>query len=252
MSKAETIRRLLVGDLRRIFRHRYGVTLPDDDAGRDDLMLLLLPISLCRKAAMEKMQYQIEVIAPWMPDTDAEQLIDQIMRLPLWYRRPSVKEIGERIRLTNAERERLKAWRIAPVDMTAADLAEQRKAKERARKRRNREETGALSRQAYLANAKMQRRPWEDAGVSRSTWYRRVRQVRPRQDLTTSGTTCLTTPRASKGELVSASETIRRLMDKRKGPIDHHPQVQRTDLSQGEGERRAVNNRALPCAVRRI
>ena len=71
MSKAETIRRLLVGDLRRIFRHRYGATLPDDDAGRDDLKLLLLPISLSPKAAAEKMQYQIEIIAPWMPDTEA-------------------------------------------------------------------------------------------------------------------------------------------------------------------------------------
>ena len=35
------MRRLLIGDLRRIFRHRYGATLPDDDAGRDDLELLL-------------------------------------------------------------------------------------------------------------------------------------------------------------------------------------------------------------------
>jgi hypothetical protein len=65
-------------DLRRIFRHRYG--------------------ALCRKAAVEKMQHQIEVIAPWIPDTEAEQLIDQIMQLPLYYRRPSGKELGERIR----------------------------------------------------------------------------------------------------------------------------------------------------------
>ena len=50
MSKAETIRRLLLGDLRRIFRHRYGAILPDDDAGRDDLELLLRLISLSPKA----------------------------------------------------------------------------------------------------------------------------------------------------------------------------------------------------------
>jgi hypothetical protein len=246
MSKTETIRRLLLGDLRRIFRNRYGATLPDDDAGRDDLMLLLLPISLCRKAAVEKMRYQIEVIAPWMPDTDAEQLIDQIMQLPLWYRRPSGKEIGERIQLTNAEREMLKAWRIAPVDITALELSEQRKAKDRARRRLKRAEAGAVSRQAYLAKAKSKVQPWKANGVSRSTWYRHMRQVRPRQDLTTSGTTCLTTLRASRGEPVSVSETIRRLVNKRKGPIDHRPQVPRTDLSQGEGDRRAVNNGALP------
>jgi hypothetical protein len=32
----ETIRRLRLGDLRRFLRHRYGHTLPDDDAGRAD------------------------------------------------------------------------------------------------------------------------------------------------------------------------------------------------------------------------
>jgi hypothetical protein len=248
MSKAETIRRLLIGDLRRIFRHRYGATLPDDDAGRDDLMLLLLPISLCRNETVEKMQRQIEVIAPWMPDTQAEQLIDQIMLLPPWHRRPSGKEIGERIQLTNAEREMLKTWRIAPVDLTPAELSEQRKAKDRARRRLKRAEAGAVSRQAYLANAKSKLQPWKASGVNRSTWYRRLRQVRPRQDLTTSGTTCLTVPRASRGEPVSASETTRRLMGQRKGPKDHRPQVPRTDLSQREGESLYG---ALPCTVRR-
>ena len=72
MSKAETIRRLLIGDLRRIFRHRYGPTLPDDDAGRDDLELLLLPISLCAKGSGGEDAIQIEIIAPWMPETEAE------------------------------------------------------------------------------------------------------------------------------------------------------------------------------------
>jgi hypothetical protein len=252
MSKAETIRRLLVGDLRRLYRHRCGATLPDDDAGREYLELLLRLISLLPRAAKEKMQFQIETLAPWMPESEATDLINNLLRLDLRFRRLTGKEAGERIQLTNAERELLKAWRIAPVDMSDADLAQQRKVKDRARKRRKRTKTGAVSRQAYLAKATMQRRPWEDAGMSRATWYRHMRQVRPRQDLTTSGTTCLTTLRASSGEPVSASETIRRLMDKRKGPIDHHPQVQRTDLSQGEGERRAVNHGALPCAVRRI
>ena len=41
-SKPETIRRLIVGDLRRVFHHRYGALLPNDDAGHDDLELLLL------------------------------------------------------------------------------------------------------------------------------------------------------------------------------------------------------------------
>jgi hypothetical protein len=149
---------------------------------------------------------------------EAAHLIDNLMRLEPRYRRPSGKEIGERIRLTNTEREMRKAWRIAPVDMTAVELNEQRKAKDRARRRLKRAEAGAVSRQAYLAKAKSKLQPWKASGVSRSSWYRHMRQVRPRQDLTTSGTTCLNHPRASSGEPVSASETTRRLVNKRKAP----------------------------------
>jgi hypothetical protein len=207
MGKAETLRRLIVGDLRRIFRHRYGAVLPDDDAGRDDLMLLLLPISLSRKAEVEKMQHEIEVSAPWMGSTEAGQLIDQIMRLPTYFRRPSRKEIGERIRLTNAERERLKAWRIAPVDMTAADLAEQRKTKERDRKARKRRQAGAISRPAYVAKSLTKQKPWEAEGISRATWYRRretsasatILSIGPEQPVSLPPR--LNRPRAFKGNL---------------------------------------------------
>jgi hypothetical protein len=147
MSKAETIRRLLIGDLRRIFHHRYGVTLPNDDAGRDDLELLLRLISLSPRQGKERMQFQIETLAPWMPETEAADLINNLLRLELRFRRLSGREAGKQIQLTNEERERLKAWRIAPVDMTAAQLSEQRKAKDRARRQLKRAEVGVVSRQ---------------------------------------------------------------------------------------------------------
>ena len=100
------------------------------------------------------MQFQIETLAPWMPETEAADLINNLLRLDLRCRRLSAKEAGKRIQLTNKERERLKVWPIAPVDMTAVELSEQRKAKDRARRRLKRAEAGAVSRQAYLANAK--------------------------------------------------------------------------------------------------
>jgi hypothetical protein len=140
MTKAETIRRLILGDLRKIFRHRYGPTLTDDDAGRDDLELLSRVDSLSPKAAVEKMRFEVEILAPWMLETEATNLIDNLLRLDLRLRRLTGKEAGVKIRLTNAERERFKVWRIAPVDMTAADLVEQRRAKDRERRRRERAE----------------------------------------------------------------------------------------------------------------
>ena len=38
---AETIRRLKLGDVMKVCRDRYGLELPDDDAGRDDLEIML-------------------------------------------------------------------------------------------------------------------------------------------------------------------------------------------------------------------
>jgi len=45
-AKSEMIRRLRLGDLRRLLRDRNGAVLPDDDAGREYLLELLLPISV--------------------------------------------------------------------------------------------------------------------------------------------------------------------------------------------------------------
>jgi len=56
VSKAEIIQRLILGDLCRILRYRYGATLPDDDAGRDDLELLLRLAALSPLAADRKLR----------------------------------------------------------------------------------------------------------------------------------------------------------------------------------------------------
>lgn len=131
MSKRETIRRLRVGDLRRVLQHRCGANLPDDDAGRDDLDLLLRLHAVASNAAEKKMRCEVEISAPWMPKAEATDQIDSLLRCDprrVWL---DGKELGKRLNLGNAEREALKAWRIVPVDMTADDLAQQRKAKER-------------------------------------------------------------------------------------------------------------------------
>jgi hypothetical protein len=169
VSKRERLRRLLLGDLRRLLRHRYGHTLPDDDAGQEDLDLLLYAISLDPVAPAEKMNHQIETIAPWMDVDWTEENIEDYMYLALGERRLSAQQIGERLQLTNAERERLSLWRIAPVDMTEQQLAEQRKAKDRARARKRYKRTRA----DFLAASLTASKPWEAEGISRTTWYDR-------------------------------------------------------------------------------
>src|SRR5262249_43701424 len=82
-ARFETLRRLRLGDLKRLFRHRYGPTLFDDDAGRDDLFELLLPVSLRGKSAGKVMRNVIETWAPWMEAAEAYILLQRIEIMPL-------------------------------------------------------------------------------------------------------------------------------------------------------------------------
>jgi hypothetical protein len=174
-SKDEIIRRLRLGNLRTLFRHRYGTELPDDDAGREDLNELLLPISLGPKPT-KMMANEIDVFAPWVGSADVETIIDFINRLPISDRKPKAEALGKRLRLTNAEREWLRVWTILPCDISREDLAEQRKAKARARsklyRQKQREKTGKPNRADYLAHSLTKTKPWKVEGISRATWYR--------------------------------------------------------------------------------
>ena len=178
-SYSEMIRRLRLGNLRTLFRHRYGPILPDDDAGREDLRELLLPISTGPHADI-KMPKAIEVWAPWMSRDEAIELIDRINLTPIYHRKPSAELLGFRQRVSNQERERLRLWTIAAYDMTAEELLEQHRAKRRNRDRQRQRKAGRLPRSAYLAKSLSSQKPWEIAGISRRTWYRqRGTSMRP-------------------------------------------------------------------------
>ena len=166
MDRVETIRRVRLGHLKKLFLHRYGPVLPDDDAGREDLVELL------RLSADKNMIHVVEVCAPWLTTVEAEELIEQVKRLPVTARWSTPEELGERQRLTNRDRDRLGLWQIRPCDISEEELAEHRKAQDRARKRRKR-----VPRPVYEANSLSKTKPWEQEGISRRSWYRRHRKA---------------------------------------------------------------------------
>jgi hypothetical protein len=169
----EMMRRLRVGNIKTLLRWRWGHTLPDDDAGREDLHELLLPISLAPQADI-KMPKAIEVWAPWMQSDEAQQLVDRINRTPIHQRKPTARQLGRRQHVTNEQREQLRLWTITPFDMTAEQLAEQRKAKARARMHHRRRKAGSKARRQWLAaNSNSRLKPWKAEGISRAAWYRR-------------------------------------------------------------------------------
>jgi hypothetical protein len=164
----ETIRRVRFGDLKRVLHHRCGTVLPDDDAGRDYLEELLC------LATDKQMSKVVTLYAPWMLPAESERLIAHIKSMPPDMRTPSPETLGKRLNLTYAEREIVRAWQIAPCDITKAELDVLTKMKRRARNRATRRKRGAKPRDEYLADNPASRdKPWVKAGCSRPTWYRR-------------------------------------------------------------------------------
>ena len=103
-------------------------------------------------------------------------MIEHINRLTVYDRTPTAKQLGERLRVTNAEHELLKLWQILPVDVSDDELVEQRKAKKRECAARRRLESGIRTRAAYLAKSLTRLKPWEAECISRRTWERRRRK----------------------------------------------------------------------------
>ena len=167
--KWETIRRLRYGALIKLFRDRWGHVLPDDDAGRGDLWLLLQNVSLAPADPDKKMRHVIELWSPWLPEDEAKERIEFLKLLTTYERAPTARDLGERLRLTNAERQRLKLWPFKPIDATDEELATQCRARRNERRRAKR----GRPRAEYLASCLSFTKPWVAEGVSRRTWFRR-------------------------------------------------------------------------------
>ena len=170
--KNDTLRRCRLGELRRLFRDRYGgPVLPDDDAGREDLRELLLLASMAFNPD-RNMRNVLSQAAPWMEEAETEQLLDDINQTQLYLRKPSARVLGDRLRLTSEERHRLAIRTIKPFDMTDAELEQARKAKDAERKWRKRRAAKKKPRDAWLANCKSRTKPWGHPS-KRRTWYRK-------------------------------------------------------------------------------
>ena len=186
-SHDEMIRRLRLGDLRKLIADRCrGFILPDDDAGIEYLRELLLPISIGPYEArnrvkggmalwgpIDRMRQEIGRWAPWMGGNRAGALIDEINQMPLWQRKPRARTLGERLSVTYGQREELKLRTIAPCDVsdTAMELIRKRK-----RRKRDKERRQLQSRADYLATHTVSKeKPWLELRIKRSTWYAKHR-----------------------------------------------------------------------------
>jgi hypothetical protein len=171
------VHRVRLGHVRKLLHHRYGTALPDDDAGSEDLRILLHVKAHAYSPARREQALlnEIGLLAPWMPADRARQLAAEIAANPM---KLKADTLGRMLTLDSSTRDRLRIWQIGAIDMDAEGRKERRRQRDREHRQRKRQ-----ARTQWLAeHSTEQTKPWLAAGVSRATWYRDrvMRQVRRR------------------------------------------------------------------------
>jgi hypothetical protein len=152
--------RLRRRQLERIFKDRYGSrSLPDDDAGKDDLRLVADHLAQLGKKYIEAWA---SLWAPWLSEEAIDELIEQAGAGKYW----TADALAEELNLDDATCRRLNTTTIGAVDCPKAQRIERRKKKKAAKLKAKRAALRAL-RPAPVARTK----PWLALGMSRASWY---------------------------------------------------------------------------------
>jgi hypothetical protein len=130
-----------LASLEKLYAYRCGWTLPDDDAGRDDLLIAAHHIAHLGGDIRQHVIAWARVWAPWMEPAEIEDLATEVIARP---RKWTAASLGWRLGLTDAERTALKIVCIRAIDVSDADMKARRRAKQAQRMRnlRARRSTG--------------------------------------------------------------------------------------------------------------
>lgn len=184
-------------EVERIIAFRHAAERPLSRAGcipdTDDADVYLDQAACCLLVLMWKktgtkpdLAALLERLDLWCerfgPDTSAKlrrDVVRAVLRRP---RLDNADDCARRLRLSYAERTRLKITTIGSYDLDKRQRTLRRKARKRERDRlrdaAKRAAAGAVSRAEYLVTHSLSReRPWETEGISRRTWYRRQMAV---------------------------------------------------------------------------
>lgn len=167
-----SIATLRVAELSRLFSRRYGEVLPDDDAGRDDAALMAHHLAQLSGDPRKRVMGFIELRCPWMPIAEAKALLLETIDKP---RRWRADKLAWRLRLTHAERAALKITTIGAIDKPKSQRWQERQERTRLAKLQRRRQAGSKPRAEYLATVS-HGKPWKALGISRATWFRRLKR----------------------------------------------------------------------------
>jgi hypothetical protein len=224
-------------ELRRHLAHRYGDAVPDDDAGRDDLALLLVYVmQLNPGMGVVAMATEARAWAPWLSRDAAAAFAEGIAaRKPV---KLKADAIAERIGCTYAERTLLGFTSIGACDLTRAERNKATRQRRTAAERERRRQNGAVTREQYRANAEALRAEAAALGISYEALRKRRQRAKnaacPKCVAPVSFTACHTpgTPQQASPAFPVTQEPVFSLPTSQRPP----PELQRSEASVVEGQ----------------
>jgi hypothetical protein len=167
-------RRLTARQITRVLRYHYGPTLPDDDAGRDDLALMLGYLSHMPHGTTKAENF-IDLWAPWCALEERQLALRDATLSPS--PRLTADQLAARLGVSMVLRNKLALTVIGAIDCDKESRSARRKARKLARdkerQQQRRRAKGAKLRAEYEARALSRTKPWVAEGISRRTWERR-------------------------------------------------------------------------------
>jgi hypothetical protein len=158
-----------IRDLETFFSDRYGATMPDDDSGLDDFIVLAHHVA--QLGDPRALRACAARLCPWMTDAQYDAIVAVTAQKPLcWTADSLAREIG----LDDATRTRLGITTIGATDVGKAERANLRRQRNTEAKRLARAKAGA---KPHASSAERQK-PWLALGMSRRTYYRRQADAR--------------------------------------------------------------------------
>jgi hypothetical protein len=162
------IARVRLSEIELLFQFRYGLTLPYDDAGLEDLEIAAQHIAHFRGEVFNHIVAFAERWMPALPRRRAEALAERVLAQPRKYKADT---LGRLLRLTQQERAALSITTFRAFDASAKEMAKRRK--ERARQRAAASDRRRKAKKPPKPQPLCRARPWEDLGMSRATWFRK-------------------------------------------------------------------------------
>ena len=124
-STARQITTLRLHDLARLFRARWGLTLPNDDAGRDDMMVAVNHLASLTEP-LKRIDHWLELWCPWITLAERNKIAAAALLYP---QRWKADQLAWRLRLTYADRTALGITTIGAIDVPRRDRIKLRKIK---------------------------------------------------------------------------------------------------------------------------